>query len=121
MKERLSDEINEVKDDVEEYIKSQIDLVKLHTAESVSKFISGILINMVLFYVFFFVLLFISIALAFWLDRLLDSNGIGFILVAGFYFLFGIVFIAFRKKLIEKPVIKSVVQLFFPNYMNYDK
>ncbi len=121
MKERLSDEINEVKDDFEEYVKSQVDLVKLQTAESVSKLVSGLLINMVLFYVFFFVLLFASIAIALWLDRLFESRSLGFIIVAGFYFIFGLLFLLFRKRIIEKPVIKSVIQLFFPNYISNDK
>lgn len=121
MKEQLSDELKEAKNDFEEYVKAQIDLVKLHTAESISRFLSGLLIKMVLFYLFFFVLLFASLAIAFWLEKILDSQGLGFIIVAAFYLIIGILFMAFRKKLVEKPVIQSVINLFFPTYTNYDE
>ena len=121
MKESISDEIKEAKDDFEEYVKAQIDLVKLHSAESISKLLSGMIIKMVLFYLFFFVLLFASFAVAIWLEKILDSKGLGFILVACFYLVIGVLFLAIRKKMIEKPIIQSVIQLFFPNYINYDE
>nr|WP_319398411.1 phage holin family protein [uncultured Carboxylicivirga sp.] len=121
MKEQLSEEIKEAKNDFEEYVKAQIDLVKLHSAENISRVVSGLLIKMVLFYLFFFVLLFVSLAIAFWLEKIFDRSGIGFIIVASFYLVIGLIFMAFRKKLIQKPVIQSVVQLFFPNYTNYDE
>jgi len=121
MKEQLSDEIKEAKDDFEEYVKAQIDLIKLHSAESISRLLSGLLIKMVLFYLFFFVLLFGSLAIAYWLNKAFDSQGLGFVIVAAFYFVIGLIFMAVRKKLVEKPVIQSVIQLFFPNYIDYDE
>ncbi|MCU4177678.1 phage holin family protein [Carboxylicivirga sp. N1Y90] len=121
MKDRLSDEVKEVKDDFEEYVKAQVDLIKLHSAQSISQFLSGFIVKTVLFYLMFFALLFLSMAVALWLGRVLDSNELGFVIVAGFYMLCGLLFLSVRKKLIEKPIIKSVIELFFPNYQNYDE
>jgi hypothetical protein len=121
MNERISDEINEVKDDFEEYANAKLDMVKLHAAENLSRFFSGMIVKMVMFYLFFFVLLFISLAIAFWLDRLLDSNGYGFFIVAGFYLIAGLLFYALRRVFVERPIIQSFVQLFFPNYSKYDE
>ncbi len=121
MKEQLSEEINEVKDDFEEYVNARLDLVKLHTAENLSRFFSGMLIKMGMFYLFFFVLLFVSLAVAFWLNDLFEGQGVGFFLVAGFYLLVAILFYATRKILIQRPIIKSFVELFFPKYTQYDE
>jgi len=121
MKELLSDEINEVKDEFEEYVNAKLDLAKLHAAENLSRFFSGLLLKMGLFYLFFFVLLFASLAIAFWLNNLLGGNGIGFFIVAGFYFICVLLFFAMRKLLVERPIIKSFVQLFFPTYDHYDE
>jgi len=121
MNDRLSDELNEVKDDFEEYVNAKMDLAKLHAAENLSRFFSGMLIKMGLFYLFFFVLLFISIAVAFWLNRVLSGDGIGFFIVAAFYFLCAMLFLLLRKALVQRPIIKSFVQLFFPTYNNYDE
>ena len=121
MKENLSDEINEVKDDFEEYINARLDLAKLHTAENLSRFFSGMLLKMGLFYLFFFVLLFISLAIAFWLNHIFEGKGIGFFIVAGFYLVIAFIFYALRKTLIQRPIIQSFIQLFFPKYTDYDE
>lgn len=121
MNEQLNNELKEAKEELEEYIQARVDLVKLHTAENLSKFFSGMLIKMGLFYLFFFVLLFVSLAGAFWLDRILDTNGAGFLIIAGIYLVFGLIFYALRKKLIEQPIIQAVIHLFFPNFKGYDE
>ncbi len=119
--EQLTDELNEVKDDFEEYVNAKIDLAKLHAAENLSRFFSGMLLKMGLFYLFFFVLLFTSLAIAYWLNQYFDGNGTGFIIVAGFYLLVSVVFFLLRKTLIQRPIIQSFIQLFFPNFNKYDE
>ncbi|TAJ07910.1 phage holin family protein [Marinilabiliaceae bacterium JC017] len=121
MKENITEELNDAKKEVQEYINARVDLTKLHMAENLSRFFSGLIIKMVVFYLFFFVLLFSSLALAFWLDRALDSRGAGFLIVAGTYLIIGVFFYSIRRKLIERPVIQSFIQLFFPSYTDYDK
>ncbi len=120
MKDTISDEFKEVKDDVEDYVNARLDLIKIHAAENLSKFFSGLMINMVVFYISMFVLLFTSMAIAVWLDRVFESSGIGYLIVAFFYFLCGIVFFLLRSVLVEKPVIKSFIKLFFPSFTDYN-
>jgi hypothetical protein len=121
MKDKLSEEINEVKDEFEEYVNARLDLAKLHAAENLSRFFSGMILRIGLFYLLFFVLLFVSLATAFWLNHIFDGKGIGFFIVAGFYLLLALLFLALRKSLIQKPVIQSFIQLFFPKYTDYDE
>ncbi len=121
MRERINNEMRGTKGDIEEYINARIDMVKLHTAEGVSKFISTILVRMVVLYVMFFVLLFASVAVSFWLGEIFDSKAIGFIIIAGFYLFVGLIVIALRRFIIERPVITSIIHLLFPNYGHYDE
>ena len=47
-----------------------------------------------------FFILFAGIALGFWLGDLLDSNALGFLIVAGFFALLAVIFLSIRKKII---------------------
>ena len=47
-----------------------------------------------------FFILFAGIALGFWLGELLDSNALGFLVVAGFFALLAIIFLSIRKKIV---------------------
>ena len=119
--ESISEEFTSIKKEVESYVQNKIDLTKLHLAEDLSRFVSGFAIKIVLFYIGFFVLMFISIAGAFAIGSYTNSNELGFIIIAGVYFVIGLVFYMLKGKMIQTPIIKAFIHLFFPNYNNYDK
>ncbi|TLX74373.1 phage holin family protein [Labilibacter sediminis] len=119
--ESISEEFTSVKKEVESYIQNKIDLTKLHLAEDLSRFVSGFAVKIVLFYIGFFVLMFVSIAGAFAIGSYTDSNELGFVIVAGVYFLLGLISLMLRRSMIQKPIIKAFIHLFFPNYSHYDK
>jgi len=120
MKEKISEDFKEVKEEFEEYISTRVDLIKLQSAENLSRFLSGMIVKIVLFSLFCFVLLFLSVGFAFWLGRELASQSLGFIIVGALYLLIGLIFWVFRRLIVEKPIIKSFVQLFFPIHNDYD-
>lgn len=120
-KESISEEFSSIKSEIETYVKNKIDLTKLHLAEDLSRFVSGFIIKVVLFYIGFFVLMLISMAGAFAIGTYSNSNELGFMIIASFYFILGIIFLLVRKRLIQTPIIKAFIHLFFPNYNNYDK
>ncbi len=119
-KDGIFDEVFDVKKEIESYVQNRIDLTKLHITEDLSKFTSTVAVRLILFYIGFFVLLFLSIAGAYAIGRYINSDELGFIIIAGFYFLVGLIFLLFRGILIHKPIIKSFIHLFFPKY-NYEK
>lgn len=121
MKESISEELTETKAEIEEYINARVDLVRLHTAENLSRFFSGLIVKLVVFFLIFFAFLFVSLAAAYWIDQIVGQQGTGFLFVAGFYFFCALLFWLLRRKLVEKPIIKSFIQLFFPVYLNYDE
>lgn len=122
MDNSLKEELNNGKADFHEYMNRRFDLLRLNMAENFSKVLSGFVIKSVILFVLFFALLFVSLAIANWLNATYSYPGIGFIFVAGFYLLFILVFWLLRRVLIEKPIIESMIEIFFPSENNdYNK
>ena len=83
----MIEDINSIKKDVQEYIEVRMDLIRLHTAENISRILSSTATLVVIGYLLFFILLFISFAVGFFLAERLKSNELGFLCVAGIYFI----------------------------------
>jgi hypothetical protein len=117
----MSDELNNIKKDIQDYLEIKLDQIRLHTAENISRILSGAISIAILGYLLFFILLFLSFAAGYYFASSLDSNELGFLCVAGFYVLVLIIFLLFRKKIVERPVIKAIVKLFFPKIADDEK
>jgi hypothetical protein len=114
-------EINEIKEDIKKYLEVRLDLIRLQTAEKISKILSKSLNLAIVGYLMFFILLFLSVAAGFYFAKQLQSDELGFLCVAGFYFLLLVIFLLFRKHIIDRPVIKAIVKLFFPTSADDEK
>ena len=119
--EEITEDFSDFKKEIKEYAESNFNLIRLHVVEQLSRLTSGIIVNVGVLYILFFGLIFLSMALAFFLGELFNSYGLGFLVVSGLYFLLALTFYLMRKALIEKPVIKSFIKLFFPNFENNGK
>jgi len=110
----MLEDINNIKNDIQEYIEVKFDLFRLRTAESLSRILSSAVNIVILGFLSVFILLFLSIAAGYFLASLLQSNELGFLCVSGFYVLVMALFIIFRKMIIERPIIKTIMKLIFP-------
>ena len=117
----MLDGINDLKEDLLEYLEVKLDLIRLHTAENLSRIFSNVAAVLVIGYLLFFILLFVSFAAGFYIGSLLDSNELGFLCIAGFYTLLLILFLAFRKQIVERPTIQVIVKLLFPKFSENEK
>ena len=117
----MLDDINDLRKDILEYIEVKLDLIRLHTADNLSRIFSNVATIAIIGYLVFFIIFFISFAAGFFIGSLLDSNELGFLCVAGFYTLLLILFLVFRKQIVERPVIKAMVRLFFPKFEEDEK
>ena len=117
----MLDDINDLRKDILEYIEVKLDLIRLHTADNLSRIFSNVATIAVIGYLVFFIIFFISFAAGFFIGSLLDSNELGFLCVAGFYTLLLILFLVIRKQIVERPVIKAMVRLFFPKFEEDEK
>ncbi len=117
----MIEEFRDIKNDIQEYVDVRVNLIKLHTAENISKILTQTATFAIVGYLMFFILLFFSFAVGFFLAERLHSNELGFLSVAGIYMLLLILFLTVRKRIIERPIIKAVVKLFFPKFSNDEK
>jgi hypothetical protein len=110
----MIEDLDNLKKDFREYFKVQFDLVRLHSAENISRILSRSANVAIIGYLLFFILLFGSITAGFYISSILGSDELGFLSITGFYIILLIIFLLLRKKIIERPVIQSVVKMFFP-------
>jgi hypothetical protein len=117
----MIENIDNIRKEIQEYVEVKIDLLKLHTAEHLSRLLSNAATLVITGYLLFLILLFLSFAAGFFLGTILGSNEAGFLCVAGFYFLIMLLFLSFRKQILEKPIIKAVVSFLFPKFDDDEK
>lgn len=111
----MLEDFNSLKKEITEYIEVRFDYIKLHTAENLSRFMSNTASAVIIGYLLFFILFFTSFAAGYYFADRFNSNQLGFLCVGGFYFVVLILFLVFRKQIIERPIIKAIVKLFFQN------
>jgi hypothetical protein len=110
----MLEEFEKIRKDLQEYVEVRLDLIRLQTAENLAKIISDASKIVVVGYILFFILLFISMAAGYLFAELFDSYPIGFLSVALVYLIVLIIFIIFREKIVDRPIIKAILKLFFP-------
>jgi len=117
----MLDDINEFKKDVLKYLEVKLDLIRLHAAENMSKIFSNVATIAVIGYLLFLIIIFLSFAASFYIGSRLKSNELGFLFTAGFYTLLLLVFLIFRRQIVDRPVIKSIIRLLFPKFDDDEK
>jgi len=117
----MPDGLDGLKKDVMEYLEIKLDIIRLHIAENLSRVFRNTVTVIVTGYFLFLILLFLSFAAGYFIGSLLDSVEGGFLCVAAFYFLMLLIFLLFRKQIVDRPVIRAMVSLLFPKYRDDEK
>lgn len=102
--------IDKITDDLEKYVKTNYELIRLETTKSVADISSGLMSGILVGAMGFLSLLFIGLSGGFFLSQLLADYCLGFGIVAGFYLLLAIILMLFRKSLIEKPLKNIIIR-----------
>jgi ABC-type polysaccharide/polyol phosphate export permease len=102
-------------DHVEEYFQTRQELSKMIAAEKSSTIISSVVTNLVMFLIFILVIVFASIALAYGISQYFGQPFAGFLSIAVFYLLIGILLYAKQEKWLKAPLANAVVKNFFQN------
>ncbi len=112
-KQPFSKNVAEIITIARSYVNARIELWKLTLLEKVSLagafFISSVIIVLIIA----FCLLFISLAFAIWYGQRTGDFFTGFLILAGFYLILGLVFIISRKQVITGPVVKSLSNILY--------
>jgi hypothetical protein len=109
--QKLSDNFNEISDNVKAYIRLKADILKLAMTEKFSLIISALLIAIILFLVFLFVSMFVSIAFIFWFRDHVGPLYAGALIVSGFYLLVGALVFLNRNRIFIDPMVSKISQI----------
>ena len=105
--------IEEVTDNLKNYVKTNIELLKLEGAERAAVIGSGLISSVVLGFTGILGVVFISIAVGFYISDQFGNHCTGFAIVAGFYFLLTLIFVLGRKKMLERPFSNAIINVIF--------
>ena len=107
--------VEDLFDHAREYVNIRIDEVKLAVAERVSAVMAMVIATAVVNIIFLLCLVFASAAGAFALGVWLKSYWLGFLVVAGLYFLAGLLVWAAKERLIRAPIMNAIIRQLFKN------
>jgi len=101
------------KRDITQYVDLRLDYLKIEGIDVFSTIASKLL--MVVLALLFGIIFtsFLLFALAFFLGEILGANYWGFLIVAGIFLLFALLFFVFRKSLIQNPLVNTLISSLF--------
>ena len=101
---RISDNLSELSDNVRDYIKLRINLLKIEFTEKATKLASAIMMSLLYFIIVICILIFLSIAFIFVFRDYLGPGWVAALIVAGVYILLGFLIFLLRYKLFIDPL-----------------
>jgi hypothetical protein len=108
-------------DRVREYVHVRMDEARLGLAERASAVIATLISGAVLAGMLAFGFIFIGVAAGLFLGRVLDDRVAGFLIVAGFDILLGMIFWWTRRSLIRTPVMNAILGELFDKKEDHEK
>jgi hypothetical protein len=95
---------------IKAYVQVRVRLAVLNSIEKTAEIYASLISKLIVSLFLLMALLFGSIALAFYLAEIYQSNWCGFLCVGGLYLLIGIFILLIRRKSIEKPLMDQFVK-----------
>jgi hydrogenase-4 membrane subunit HyfE len=111
--EKAFEKAEDLAGSVKEYINTRIEYVKLTTAEKSATLIANVAAGLLLAGIFVFFLVFAGISLSIVLGQWIGQLWAGFLIVAFFYLLVGLLVWVARGSIIRLPVMNALIQQLF--------
>ncbi|MFZ1236540.1 MAG: phage holin family protein [Prevotella sp.] len=102
--------IGQLVETVKHYIGLQTEYVKLDVIEKVVKLITVVCLTLLLFIILMMAVIYLSFSLAFALESIV-GRPVAFLIVAGAHLSIFVLFFLFRKRWIERPLVKFLATL----------
>jgi hypothetical protein len=102
--------IEELLERVTDYSKTSYELVKLKALDKTSDMVSSFIPNSFVFVLISSFMFFLNFGLAFWLGEILGKTYYGFIVIAGFYGIVGIVIRVFMHKWLKRNINNYIIK-----------
>lgn len=114
--ENIAENIELLYQKVEKYSKTSFELLQLSTINKTSDILSSLAVVIALSILLAMFTLFMNIGISLYLGDLLHNYVLGFMIVAIFYFIIGIIFFFFRKSLIKTPIENLIISKFLKEH-----
>jgi len=98
---------------VEQYVKTTVELYKLKTIHTFSDLFAAIATGFIIWVIVFLTLIFASLGAAFYLGEVLGKWHYGFFIVAGFYVLVGLIIYMLRIKCLKERINNFIIKQIF--------
>ncbi len=108
-----SAKIEELFSHTKEYIQNRIDLTKLEIAEKTSTLLSTFFSTIIFIALLFVSLIFFGLSIGFLFSKLTGEYYWGFLITSGLYLLIGVVFWKLRTRIIQIPIMNSIIKELF--------
>jgi len=121
--EKINQTLADTIDNIKEYINLRTELISLIFIEKASKIFSSVFMLIIFLQLLFFALLFLSLAFAAWINSIADSLVLGYLILAGFYLIIGLIIFLSRKKFFVDPMIKGFTETVYEkedDFLNQD-
>ena len=102
-----------LKNDVEDYIETKIDIIKLKAIDKTGSALSGAIVGIAAAVLGLFILQFLSFSAAYAIAEYTGYHYLGFLCVAGFYILLTVLIFALKEKFVTMPIINSLLKKFY--------
>jgi uncharacterized membrane protein YqjE len=113
--EKAFEKVESLAGSIKEYINTRIEYTKLTTAEKSATVVANLAAGLLLACVFIFFLVFTGICLSILIGQWTGHLWAGFLIIAFFYLLFGLLIWVARGRIIRLPVMNALIQQLFKN------
>jgi hypothetical protein len=111
--EELKDNVEDIQENAKAYVESSIAYYKLWGFKVAMKSTTMLLKFGLIAVCIMIVLLFMSVAAALAIGQLMDSYVVGFLIVAGVYFVLALLLFLIKDKIVEGPILEKFSDIFF--------
>ncbi len=117
-KTTVEQETEEFLDHVKDYVETQSEITRLTVLDKMSMAAGAALGGFIIGFLFFLFFIFIGIAAAYVIGEYSGHIYVGFISVAGFYLVAGILFLLKKDQWIQKPLADKIIRNYFDDNEN---
>jgi len=108
---KISDNFSEITENIKEYVRLKVDILKLTLTEKFARLASFVVIMLIFFVIFLFFSLFISLAFIFWFRDHAGPVYVGALIVAAAYLIMGGLIYLLRNILFINPLVAQLSQI----------
>ena len=116
MAPKISENINNLTENVRDYVNLRLDLARLTLTEKMAQLISLFLISVIFFIMGMFLLLFLSMAFVFWFGNDVGPAWLGALIVVAFYVVLGLFVYMRRYQLFLNPLVSKLTKILMEDH-----